>query len=474
MHRSALGCTKEENLACLWKTWDIQVKPKPQAHHHWVRRKQVKPLKPATDSSDAGVIETTTRRRVIPATDISQETKTPDLWEYLRAIPAQDWARHMIYLYRSEPAPSVPLLKCADQYFAMPNGQRVPVADEQEVEFALAHNYGGGVFRLIVKKGAQWITQGRIPINAPIRPITIPVENQNGPNQSPSATNGTDSTAMIAGKAIDTIAGQEHAAVNIGIGALNAAANVVRSFADGRPQGGGQDDLTRQFMQVIIARAMEDPFEKFMKFFTLMRELNPTGGVAGAGGPLVDKLLGAAVERFMNPVPAGPPVSVGAEILRQAPSLIAGFAEVMREQRMAAEAQANALAAQRGVPQTIPAALPPVPPLPPVPTPVNGKPTMEFIEQKIIEIFREPNLSADQAAETVMAFLEALDPNAVGQLASLGEGGLVTLFQTRPILKQACNNMPRLVEFIRAFLRMHAEDKQADAEAEATKQPLPN
>ena len=100
---------------------------------------------------------------------------------------------------------------------------------------------------------------------------------------------------------------------------------------------------------------------------------------------------------------------------------------------------------------------------------------MDFIDQKIIEILRQP-VSADQAADDAMTFLGALDPNAVHQLSLLGEGGMLALFQNRPILKAATNNMPRLVEFIRAFLRMHAEDQAAEAAGsqEAPKPALPN
>jgi hypothetical protein len=100
---------------------------------------------------------------------------------------------------------------------------------------------------------------------------------------------------------------------------------------------------------------------------------------------------------------------------------------------------------------------------------------MEFIEQKILEIFSQ-SVSATQAADDAMAFLSALDPNAVAKIASLGETGMVAMFQNRPILKQATANMPRLVEFIRAFLRMHAEDVAGDAggQTEPPKPVLPN
>jgi hypothetical protein len=429
-------------------------------------------VKPAADPNESGIVETVTRRRVVPTSE-SASPQTPDLWDYLRAIPPTEWSKHMIYVYRVEPQPAIALLKTANQYFTLPGGLQVPLADQEEVEFAFSQHYGGGTYRIIVKKGAQWVTQGRFSLGGPIKSITIPIDTGQPTPGSPNLPLVGD-TASIANKAIDTIAGQEHQAVNIGIGALNAAANVVRSFADGRPSSAPPgDDITRQFMQVMIARAMQDPFEQFVKFFSLMRELNPAGN--SGGGPLVDKLLGAAVDRFMNPSPSGAPVSASAELMRQLPQLGGQVAESLREFRMAREAEARIVALQRGQPAL--AAPPPQALTPANPPPTNGQPTMEFVEQKIIEILQRP-VSAEQAADDAMAFLGALDPGSLTQFAALGEGGVLALFQSRPILKQACNNMPRLVEFIKAFLRMYAEDQAAEGVVPVAppppKVPLPN
>ena len=90
-------------------------------------------------------------------------------------------------------------------------------------------------------------------------------------------------------------------------------------------------------------------------------------------------------------------------------------------------------------------------------------PPVEFIETKIVEIFREP-ISADEAADETMAFLDRLDEKLPAQLASLGETGLMQLFQTRPILQQAVQNLPRLQEFIKAFLKYAAENASGAAD----------
>lgn len=431
-------------------------------------------VRPATESPDSSVIEKTTRTRILPVSEANDNGKTPDLWEYLRTLGAADWQKHMIYVYRAEPAPSVPLLKCADQFLSMPNGQRVAVADEQEVEFALLQNYGGGTFRMIVKKGPQWVTQGRIAINAPVRPITIPVDMSGQPGQGSVNVSGMSDSAQIAGKAIDTIAGAEHQAVRIGMDALNSAANVVRTFAEGRPSG-GQDPVMQQIMQSLIARALApppDPLELLARMMTMMSAINP----ASKSNEMLDKVVNVAFDKLLNPTPAGAPVSASAELVRQLPQIGGQVAEGLREFRLAREAELRMMQMQRGQPQQPMASNPQVlPAAPPAPGTPPGAPTMEFVEQKIIEILHQP-VSAEQAADDAMAFLSALDPNAVGQIALLGETGMLALFQSKPILKQATNNMPRLVEFIRAFLKMYAEDAAAEASgAQAVKAPpLPN
>ena len=99
---------------------------------------------------------------------------------------------------------------------------------------------------------------------------------------------------------------------------------------------------------------------------------------------------------------------------------------------------------------------------------------MEFVQKKIIEILSNPQLSAPQAADDVLTFLDAIDEKIVEQLALMGETGLMQLFQSQPILRPATQNSARLVEFIRAFLKMHADDVATELAGKAAQQPLPN
>jgi len=108
-----------------------------------------------------------------------------------------------------------------------------------------------------------------------------------------------------------------------------------------------------------------------------------------------------------------------------------------------------------------------------------GAPSIEFIETRIIQILQQP-ISADEAADAVLMYLHTTDgpevkkgEGSVEQLAKLGENGLVQLFQFRPKLKPATGNMPRLLEFIRAFLKLYAED-QEDGQQPPAAPPLAN
>lgn len=87
--------------------------------------------------------------------------------------------------------------------------------------------------------------------------------------------------------------------------------------------------------------------------------------------------------------------------------------------------------------------------------------SLEFVESKIIEILKDGNLSAPEAADDALSFLDRLAPELVHQLSGLGQAGLLQLFNTRPILQQATANTPRLLEFIKSFLEFAAAGKTA-------------
>ena len=448
-------------------------------------QKQVISVRPVTEPTANEAIETRTVRRVVPASEI-QDSKTPDLWEYLRGLAQRndqnEWSKHMTYVYRVEPQPSVTLLKSANQFLTMPTGQQVSLADQEEIEFALNQNFGGGTFRIIVKKGPQWATQARFTLGGPIRTLTIPMDTSQSNGANPTTGHmGLGDTAAVAGRAFDALTSQERQSAEIGFAAMRTAADVMQRFAAPAPGMGG-DDLTRQLMAVMIQRMLApppDPLDLLTKVLALQSQLNP----AAQPNELLSKVMSAAVERILNPSSGTAPVNTGAALVQMLPTIGNQFVEGLREFAKVREHESKIMAMQRaGIPvaaqapnaQTV---LPPIAPNGAQPQPANGGPSVEFVDRKIVEFLKAPTRSAEQAADDAMSFLDSLDPSAVPQLASLGEAGLLQLFSSRPILKEATNNMPRLVEFIRAFLRMHAEDVAAEGQQPASapnKPPLMN
>lgn len=448
-------------------------------------------MKPAAEPTPGEIVETTTRRRVVPATE-SQSNQTPELWEYLRTLAQRndpnDWARHMTYVYRVEPTPSITLLKSANQFLTMPNGQQVSLADQEEIEFALNQNFGGGTFRIIVKKGPQWATQARFSLGGPVRTLTIPIDTgQPTAGGSSSMPLGTgDPTAAVAGRAFDALSSQERQSAEIGFAAMRTAADVMQRFAAPGATATPQDELMREVLAELRASrrsgmSLQEILAAAGSVVALFKELGILGGNAN---PMVGQVMEIAMKRLLEPPTSGNPVNTGAALVQMLPTIGNHFVEGLREFAKVRENEAKIIAMQRaGVPVATPGqnpqVLPPVPPNggQPQPQPANGAPSVEFVDRKIIEFIKAPTLSAEQAADEAMSFLDSLDPHAVVQLASLGETGLLQLFSARPILQQATSNMPRLVEFIRAFLRMHAEDvasEQAQAATAPAKPPLPN
>ena len=431
-------------------------------------------MKPATEPAE-GIVETTTRRRIIP---VSEEQKPPDVWEYLRAIKPQDWAKHIVYVYRTEPGPKVQLFRCTEQITTTPGGQRVPIADEQELEAAITREFGGGTFRLLVKCGPQIVSAGSLEIGAPVRPIRLPIEpvpGANGAGGTPPIIGG-DATAVVAGRAFDALSMQERQSAEIGFAAMKTAADVMQRFASGGGGVGG-DDLTRQLMAVMIQRMLApppDPLDLLTKLLALQAQLNPQRGQ----DETTAQIMKAALDRLLNPAPTGAPVSATAELVRSLPAIGSQFVEGVRALAEARKAEAQIVAMSRaGVQppmQPNPQMLPPA--TQPAPAPTNGAPNVDFVDKKIVEIMQRPG-SAEQAADEAMAFIQELDPNALSELAKLGEAGLIQFFHSRPLLKPATANMPRLIEFIRAFLRIYAEDEakaQGAQGANPPGKPLPN
>lgn len=431
-------------------------------------------MKPDQPSSTVRTITT----RVIS----EEEGKTPELWSYLAQVEQKnDWAKHIIYGYRNSPPPRVPAFKC-QRMLVGPDNTQVAIFDQNEVEFALQRWFGGGEYQFLVKCGAQLTTRGTVSIDGPSKTITSPPSG-NGTNAPGVILSSGDSTAAIAGKAIDTIAGQEHQAVNLGLGMMNTASAIVERFANK-----GNDAVMLEILAELRSQRnngmnLTQILASVTSIIGIAKELGLIGGsgIPGISGELVGSFFKSAFERAINPQSSSAPTSTLGEALRVAPQIISAVAETARATADAEREKTQQLALTRtgmtaprvASPQVIPPAMPPIAQPSTAPNGGNGAPSMDFVEKRIVEIFQS-NVSAEQAADDAMTFLSNIDPTILDQLAAQGETGLLQFFGTRPNFKPMTANSTRLVDFIRAFLKMHAEDQAAAAKEQAAQAPLQN
>jgi hypothetical protein len=253
------------------------------------------------------------------------------------------------------------------------------------------------------------------------------------------------------------------------------------------------DGLLKRLMLVMLERALNppvppDPIDTLTKLLALQKTLSPEPSVTASNNPVVDKIMGTALDRLLNPPPSSPQTSASAALVSQLPQVAAHVVEAIREWRIGTEAQRDTVTQMQRAPASgaMPANNPRI--LTPglaatAPAnhsdPANGGNqnmgigvSIEFIETKIVEILKEGS-TADEAADETIGFLERVNPMLVKQLSSLGDAGLVTLFQTRPILQQMNSNMPRVVEFIKSFLKFVREMEEIPATTAGNEPPKP-
>jgi len=421
------------------------------------------------------VVETTTTRRVLP---VGKERTTPEFWEYLETLPRAEYDRHIFYIYRDDPGPTMQVAKHTWQSAA---DAGIPWNDREEAEAGFLQRFGGRTFRVMVKRNSERITTGRIYV--PAAPKTLaPSNEQSSPTITPMSEAGA--TADVAKMAMHTLAGQEQRAAVIGMDMMATAANVVKNFSQHTPPAPSETDtLMKQALLAMLQKALNppppppapDPLDTLTKLLAVMREMNPSS----SSNPVLGKIMDAAVEKILNPTPSGPSSSTGAELVRALPQIASYASQALADWRVGSEAQLHTAEIMRGgaappngasvAPNTPSQTVLPAPRPNPAPQAAAMTPSLEWVESKIIEILKEP-LSADKAADEVCAFLDRLDPTLMGTLAGLGEAKLVELFQTRPVLREATSNMPRLLEFIRAFLK-YAATSDGAPNADAPSKP---
>ena len=464
----------------------------------------------ATSPAVSSVKEKVTRERIIPPAELAKEKSgtMPDFWEYIEGLRPEDWSDHIAYLYRDEPkastwpgAPPAYLDKFVGAIEVRP-GYIVQMDDAGNVQQAIKEKFGGRVFRLILKKGKERITECRFTNEAqPKYP-----ESQNNPQFTPHPlpNAGAQSDTNVVTKAMDIAANQPQEAINIAMGALRTvseiitkqATNSVTPPAGTAPAAGSLDgELDRAFKAAMIKKLMDPPADPVDTFLRIRTALGDGGAASNPLNNLLEPLLKAAIDKIVNPVA---PVTgrttlldLGREFI---PVLGSTVRETMHEYRLSVEAQARIAELTRGMPQA-PAAPPPVqvvtrvidsatPSAAAAPNPAPAAaaaptaPPMTFqqIEAHIAKIESNVEFTVEEAVDKVLEFLYDTDPRIVPALLNPpsmdarlkpGKDGLLMLFTAEPALQPCLNNLPRLSEFLDKFIAAATEAEKIEANLRA-------
>ena len=459
----------------------------------------------AASSPAENVVKTTTIREVLAPGETGQP-KTTEFLEFVRSIPDEKLGDYTIYLYRMAPG-RVQIDHTPGRTFDVPGYGIVSAMDMEGLETVITQDCGGGDFWICCNKrsSGELQAQKKFHIDMPAKSF-VPWHIRRGEgNKVESGKNmqqyNPDGTVVIATKAMDAAAEQRQEFVQVGLSMFREGAAALRESRQPAPV----DPMLKALQDDAIKRVLApppDPVDQLTRTLALVAQLRGNDG-NGNGGTFQNlsglrDLVSFARELAGSTQPA---VSAGAEIVRVVANGIPQVVEGIRAWQLGKEAERDTAAIIHANPQPRPTVMPPpqlpahnfpsvnptkIPPpvstaapapapQPPMNAQPDGAPSLEFLEQRIVEILRKP-ISAETAAEQVLDFLDDLsgenpppDRDYAGVLSAQGEPGLVQLFQTRPNLRPALNNTGRLLDFIRAFLRLHAEDL-----AEQERQRKPN
>jgi hypothetical protein len=444
-------------------------------------------------STASPVVETVSRKRVVPAAELEKEKTgrtTPEFWEFIETMNPDMWASdYILYILREDPKPSLyggtnTLEKCPG-YIVMADGTKELLSSREDIELAIKRKYGGKAFRLILKKGSERVCEGKCVNEA--QPKFPDATMQGYAHPLPSAAQQSDANA-IASKAIDTVANQPQEVMNIAINALRASAELIAKSAAPPPAPATENDLDRALRQAMIAKLLAPPADPVETFLRIKQALGDGGG--GNTNALADKILTSAVDRFMNPVAASTGKTTLLDLGREVIPLVATTArDAVHEWRLGVEAQVRGVELSRGMnpqPAAQPANAPAAPAIdaPPQataqpaaqPNAPSGEPPFDWLAIKIVEILKENSYTIDEAVDETLSFLyrahaaivpQLLDPPKLNPQLAAGEQGLLQLFQHHQMLKQIPVN-PRLVEFIKKFI---AAAKEAELQRTAGAAP---
>lgn len=403
-------------------------------------------------------VEETTVTRILPDPKADPDKPSTDPLEYMDLLSREKWdqGNHIVYLYRLEP----PAYRGATGPTYVTK-YSTPVTLEQ-----VQQEYGGGIWRVLVKRGQERIADGKFQVFGTPRDLTrTPQE------FSPTTPGGVPPSDSVVSQAMNLAANPTAQAAQVDMLRI-AANNAIEMVKANAPK------------QMSVQEILE-----------LAKGLQ--GSSAGTEKPFLETEVGkiliaaasavvtALVNRLVSPTdpldqlskyaevigkfsPASSTSDWKAALVQAAPQLANAVKDTVQELRLGTEAQMRLNASRTltaAPPPVAPPAAPPVQQNPqgnnvvemPAPqAPQTGPQPMEPFEMKLIELLNDPNMTGDKAAE----ILYQQWPRFVDEISTYNVDMIMQAFAARPILAGHATN-PRLRQFITEFLEWAKDETPA-------------
>lgn len=398
-------------------------------------------------------VKQTTYTEVLPASAKTADVEKLGFWEYLLSLTPNDYAEHICYVYR--------WLQNSNDYSAV--GKLSLPFDE----FTLKDNFGGGTFRLYLKrKGQLYKRIDRVVIEGnPKNPDDAPAPASN----FGSASHNGDPLGLIArilenqNQLFERLLTQKNSspsvdeayrgALQLQADALRTGVSTVRDLNPGPSAAvNPMDEITKTFMMAAIQKMLNpaDPIESFAKMASALKTVMPEQAGSTSWGVEAIRAIGQALPSIAQAYTASqlPPRAAApsnGRTIDVQPQPLRANSDDTRNNVTPMPGPANpALPANGNATNAAPAA----------PAPQGGDvqpPNVEWVEDNVVKIINDLELSPDDAAFEAAAWLQRSAPGMLPQLAS--EATLRWLFSNRTILRTVPDNARR-EEFIQAFLRV--------------------
>lgn len=394
---------------------------------------------PNVSPAPGETIEEVKRTRVLNKTDVDQENFPKDSLEYMDTLTSEQWAKgeHTVYLYRMEP----PLFRGAGPAYV------TKFATPINLEL-IQKDFGGGVWRIVVKRGDSRITDRMYTISGVPKDLSTAGAMAGTSSNGHSVVSADSNTSKLIDAATNVDAqkaqvdmvkstatelvqmAKEAAPKQMSIQEIIMLAKELQPKAPaGNPVDWWSNPLVIALATKLIERLFANPFEQIAPIVEMVSKIN--GGAANVAG---DWKLAAA---------------------QAVPKVAESLADALHEMRMGAEVQAAARTAGSEVVMRggqAPNANTQPNPAPPPPAAGNSKviemqppqgDPMEAFETKFVELLANPEINGAQAAEIL-----AKDwPNILAEIARYPTEVIIANAFKRPILAPQAAN-PRVPQFV--------------------------